>query len=77
MARSVRIGLGETADKETVVRLSVDLARDQHEFLKQFAFAAQMTQAAVGRALVGLIRDDRELAERVLALIRQRSASEA
>lgn len=45
-------------DRERPVRVSVDLPPDAYSGLRQFAFDAEMTHAAVMRALVDLLDDD-------------------
>jgi hypothetical protein len=47
------------------VRYTLDLAPDDHQFLKRFALDAEVNASAVVRALLGQLRGDPELAERV------------
>lgn len=49
------------------VRVTVDLAREQHRFLRRFAFEAEVDASSVLRALLGLLEEDAALAQRVLA----------
>jgi hypothetical protein len=57
---------------ERKVRVTVDLARDQHRFIRRFAFEADVDASAVLRALLSLLEEDTALAERVLARIERR-----
>jgi hypothetical protein len=47
------------------VRYTLDLAPEDHQFLKRFAVDAGVNASAVVRALLGQLRDDPELADRV------------
>jgi hypothetical protein len=51
---------------ERMVRVSVDLPRPDHRFLRNFAYDAESDGMRVMRALLEEMRDDKELAERVL-----------
>jgi hypothetical protein len=51
---------------ERMVRVSVDLPRPDHKFLRDFAYDAESDGMSVMRALLEEMRDDEELAERVL-----------
>jgi hypothetical protein len=57
---------------ERKVRVTVDLAREQHRFIRRFAFEADVDASAVLRALLSLLEEDPALAERVLARIERR-----
>jgi hypothetical protein len=48
------------------VDLSVDLPRDEHKFLRDFAYDADSDGMRVVRALLMELRDDPELSGRVL-----------
>jgi hypothetical protein len=60
-----RIGRPRTKP-ERMVRVSVDLPRPDHRFLRDFAYDAESDGMSVMRALLEEMRDDEELAERVL-----------
>ena len=49
-----------------MVRVSVDLPRPDHKYLRDFAYEAESDGMSVMRALLEEMRDDEELAERVL-----------
>lgn len=49
------------------VRVTLDLTREQHQFLRRFAFEAEADASSVLRALLFLLEKDSALAERVLA----------
>jgi hypothetical protein len=51
-------------DRHHPVRVSVDLPPDAYSSLRQFAFDAGMTHAAVMRALVDFL-DDADIGDRV------------
>lgn len=51
---------------ERMVRVSVDLPRPEHKYLRDFAYDAESDGMSVMRALLQEMRDDEELAERVL-----------
>jgi hypothetical protein len=48
-------------------RMTLDLARDQHRFIKRFAVDADTDASSVLRTLLNLLEEDSELAERVVA----------
>lgn len=48
------------------VRFTLDLARDQHRFLKRFAVDAETDASVVVRALLALLAEDDAIARRVL-----------
>ncbi len=54
-----------TSEEERLVRLSVDVPRAQHRFLRVEAAQAGATGMAVVRALISEMEADEELAERV------------
>jgi hypothetical protein len=56
---------GSTPERK--VRITLDLAREQHRFLRRFAFEAEADASAVLRALLTLLEEDAALAKRVLA----------
>jgi hypothetical protein len=49
-----------------MVRVSVDLPRPDHKYLRDFAYDAESDGMSVMRALLEEMRDDENLAERVL-----------
>lgn len=51
---------------DRMVRVSVDLPRPEHKYLRDFAYDAESDGMRVMRALLEEMRDDEELAERVL-----------
>jgi hypothetical protein len=59
---------------ERKVRFTLDLTRQQHRFLRRFAFDAEVDASAVLRALLALLEEDERLAKRVLARAERRFA---
>jgi hypothetical protein len=57
---------------EKPVRFTLDLDKDLHRTLKQFAVSAETDASVVMRVLLALLRDDQELADRVRQEIWQR-----
>lgn len=51
---------------DRMVRVSVDLPRPDHKYLRDFAYDAESDGMSVMRALLEEMRDDGDLAERVL-----------
>jgi hypothetical protein len=51
------------------VRFTLDLARSQHRFLKQFALDAEADASVILRVLLALLEEDELLTKRVLARI--------
>jgi hypothetical protein len=51
------------------VRFTLDLARSQHRFLKQFALDAEADASVILRVLLSLLEEDGRLTKRVLARI--------
>jgi hypothetical protein len=51
------------------VRFTLDLARPQHRFLKQFALDAEADASVVLRVLLSFLEEDGILTKRVLARI--------
>jgi hypothetical protein len=51
---------------ERMVRVSVDLPRTDHKYLRDFAYDAESDGMRVMRALLEEMRDDENLAERIL-----------
>jgi hypothetical protein len=47
------------------IRFTLDLNRQQHGFLKEFALAAEVDAARVMRALLDELRSDKDLAQRI------------
>ena len=54
------------ARREGTKRITVDLPREEHKFLRDFAYDADADGMRVVRALLAELRGDEELAERVL-----------
>ena len=63
--RGRRGGSGSAAEEEKLVRLSVDVPRAQHRFLRVEAAQAGTTGMAVVRALISEMEADEDLAERI------------
>lgn len=51
---------------DRMVRVSVDLPRPEHKYLRDFAYDAESDGMSVMRALLEELREDEDLAERVL-----------
>lgn len=51
------------------MRFTLDLARPQHRFLKQFALDAEADASVVLRVLLSFLEEDGTLTKRVLARI--------
>ena len=49
------------------VRFTLDLRREQHRFLKRYAFELEVNASAVLRTLLSLLEEEASLAERVQA----------
>ena len=60
-----RIGRPRTKP-DRMVRVSVDLPRPDHKYLRDFAYDAESEGMSVMRALLKEMRGDEELAERML-----------
>jgi hypothetical protein len=54
------------------VRITVDLAREQHRFLRRFSFDAEADASSVLRALIALLEEDEGVARKVLARTERR-----
>jgi hypothetical protein len=54
-----------TPKSEKLVRVSVDLPRSRHKFLRDFAYDAETDGMSVMRGLLDLLHEDEELAERL------------
>jgi len=55
------------------IRYTLDLARDQHRFLRLFALDAGVDASVVVRTLLSLLEEDGKLARRVLQRVEARS----
>ena len=65
--KSTRRRTGRPRTKpDRMVRVSVDLPRSHHKYLRDFAYDAESDGMSVMRALLEEMRQDEELAERVL-----------
>ena len=51
------------------VRYTLDLSKEQHRFLKQFALDADADASAIMRALLSILETDQELAGRAIELV--------
>ncbi len=69
-----RIGRPPTKP-ERMVRVSVDLPRPSHKYLRDFAYEAESDGMSVMRALLEEMRQDEDLAERVLNRLAERAAT--
>lgn len=58
--------------RERRVRVTLDLTRDQHGFLRRFAFETEADASAILRALLALLEEDSALATRVLARVERK-----
>lgn len=58
-------GVGRPHSRRTV-RFTLDLARDQHRFLKRFALDAETDASVVLRALLLILAEDPALARTVM-----------
>jgi hypothetical protein len=70
--RQARDGAREANDPSAIdrrVRFTLDLARSQHRFLKQFALDAESDASVILRVLLSLLEEDGVLKKRVLARI--------
>jgi hypothetical protein len=56
---------------EKPVRFTLDLSRDQHRFLKEFALDTEADASVIMRALLTQLREDPDLAQRVQASVWQ------
>lgn len=58
---------------ERRVRYTLDLSREQHRFLKYFAFDAGTDASVVMRALLALLQNDERVARRVRSEVERES----
>ncbi len=49
--------------------MTLDLSREQHRFLKQFALDAESDASSILRTLLALLKDDPPLAGKVLSRV--------
>jgi hypothetical protein len=54
-----------TTKSEKLVRVSVDLPRSRHKFLRDFAYDTETDGMSVMRGLLDLLHEDEELAKRL------------
>jgi hypothetical protein len=54
------------------IRITLDLSREQHRFLRQFALDADSDASSVLRTLLDLLKADSELAKAVLRQVARR-----
>lgn len=64
-ARKPRRRRGPPPRPPKPIRFTLDLNRQQHGFLKEFALAAEVDAARVMRALLDELRSDKDLAQRI------------
>ena len=60
---------GKAAEPAKRVRYTLDLSKEQHRFLKQFALDADADASAIMRALLSILETDQELAGRAIELV--------
>lgn len=60
------------ARRERTKRITVDLPRDEHKFLRDFAYDADADGMRVVRALLAELREDGDLTERILGRLARR-----
>jgi hypothetical protein len=53
------------ADEERRVRYTLDLSREQHRFLRRYAFEAELDASVVMRTLLALLQNDETVARKV------------
>ena len=68
-ARAGARGANDPSAIDRRVRFTLDLARSQHRFLKQFALDAESDASVILRVLLSLLEEDELLTKRVLARI--------
>jgi hypothetical protein len=69
---------GESANPpsaERRIRLTLDLTREQHRFIRRFAVEAETDASSVLRMLLALLEEDPELADQVLRRVESKYAS--
>jgi hypothetical protein len=68
-ARGRRAGEEETAtqgaSEDRRIRYTLDLSREQHRFLRRYAFDAETDASVVMRVLLALLRTDKTVARKV------------
>lgn len=62
------------ARRDRPVRFTLDLAREQHRFLKRFAVDAETDASVVMRALLTLLAEDAAICQRILRSVAPRDA---
>jgi hypothetical protein len=66
--------MSASANRERRIRVTLDLSREQHRFLRRFAFEAEADASAVLRVLLALLKEDERIAARVLARVARKYA---
>jgi hypothetical protein len=61
-----------TDSPDRKIRMTIDLAREQHRFVRRFAFDADADASSVFRVLLALLEEDEELAKRVLERVERK-----
>jgi hypothetical protein len=69
MTPAAQEGAGSSDRK---IRITVDLTRDQHRFVRRFAFDADADASSVFRVLLSLLEEDAKLAKRVLERVERK-----
>jgi hypothetical protein len=57
--------------KDRAVRYTLDLSREQHRFLKRYAFEAETDASVVMRALLALLKNDDTVARKVRSALEE------
>jgi hypothetical protein len=55
------------------VRYTLDLSREQHRFLRRYAFEAELDASVVMRALLALLQNDETVARKVRSELERRT----
>jgi hypothetical protein len=78
-ASGARPGEGDatpaSADEDRRVRYTLDLSREQHRFLKRFAFDAETDASLVMRALLALLETDETVARKLRSKLKGEAQS--
>lgn len=67
--------MSATGGPERRIRVTLDLSREQHRFLRRFAFEAEADASAVLRTLLTLLEEDSALAKKALARVQRKYVS--
>jgi hypothetical protein len=66
---------GNPPRAERRIRLTLDLTREQHRFIRRFALDAETDASSVLRMLLALLEEDSKLADQVLRRLESKYAS--